>query len=161
MVALPHFGNIEQPTINTLLQVGVLDFWNTGPRSNENAILAQGTPFHPNQYIQYNPGGQPLFTNRDFDPTTLSVGYDPQTGRPQINGEMKGNAIARFGQFTARYVNYGLTMTLDGKVMSSANIQSAINGPFVIIGNFTQQQAQALVSVLKYAPLPFGLKQVS
>ncbi len=161
MVSLPHFGNIEQQTINTLLQVGVLDFWNTGPSSNQNAILAQGTPFHPNQYIQYNPGGHPLFTNRDLDPTTLSVDYDPQTGHPQIDCEMKGSATGRFGTFTAKYVDYGLTMTLDGKVLSSANIQSAINGPFVITGNFTPQQAQALVSVLKYAPLSFALKQVS
>lgn len=97
----------------------------------------------------------------DFDPTAFSVGFDPQTGRPQINGEMKGSAIGRFGNFTARYIEYGLTMTLDGKALFSANIESAINGPFVITGNFTQQQAQALVSVLKYAPLPFALKQVS
>lgn len=162
VVDLPHFGNNEQQTINTLLQVGVLDFWNTGPSSNQNAIIEQGTTFHPNQYIQYNPGSKPRFTNADVDPTAFSMGYDPQTGRPQINDEMKGGAIARFGNFTARYVEYGLTMTLDGKVLSSASIQSAINGPFVItIGNFTQQQVQALVSVLKYAPLPFALKQVS
>ena len=161
VVDLPHFGNNEQQTINTLLQVGELDFWITGPSSNENAILNEGVTFHPNQYIQYNPGGQPRFTSPDYDPNMFSVGFDPQTGRPQINGEMKGNAIGRFGTFTQMYVNYGLTITLDGNVLTSANIQSAINGPFVITGNFTQQQAQALVAVLRYAPLPFALKQVS
>ncbi|MEO8970286.1 MAG: hypothetical protein ABI406_01660 [Ktedonobacteraceae bacterium] len=158
---LPHFGNNEQQTINTLLQVGVLDFWNTGPSGNENAILAQGITFHPNQYTRYNPGGHPLFTNRDLNPGTFAVSFDQQTGHPQIDGEMKGNAIARFGTFTAKYIDYGLTITLDGKVMSSANIQSPINGPFVITGNFTPQQAQTFVSVLKYAPLPFALKQAS
>ncbi|HLJ32145.1 MAG TPA: hypothetical protein VKU38_00770 [Ktedonobacteraceae bacterium] len=161
VVDLPHFGNNEQQTINTLLQVGVLDFWNTGPSSNENAILPSDILFKPNQYIQYNPGGQPRFTSLDYDPASFSVASDSQTGRPQINGQMKGSAIGRFGAFTRMYINYGLTITLDGKVLSSANIQSPINGQFVITGNFTQQQAQALVAVLKYAPLPFALKVVS
>ena len=161
LVELPHFGGNEQQTINTLLENGIVAFWNTGPSTNTNAILAQGTTFDPRQYIQYNPGGQPPFTNHDLDPTSLSVGIDSQTGVSQINGEMKGDAIARFGTFTQKYINYGLTITLDGKVVSSATIESAINGPFVITGSFTQQRANAIVSILKGTPLPFALKRVS
>ncbi len=136
-------------------------FWNTGPSSNTNAIPAQGTTFDPSKYIQYNPGGQPPFTNQDLDPASLSVSFDQQTGAPQINGEMKGDAIARFGTFTNEYIGYGLTITLDGKVVSSAAIQAAIDGPFVITGSFTQQQANAIVSILKGTPLPFALKIVN
>jgi len=161
LVELPHFGGNEQQTINTLLENGIVAFWNTGPTTNTNEILAQGTTFDPSQYIQYNPGGQPPFTNQDLDPASLSVGRDPQTGALQINGEMKGDAIGRFGTFTQININYGLTITLDGKVLSSANIESAVTGPFVITGNFTQQQANAIVSILKETPLPFALKIVN
>lgn len=158
LVEFHSFGGGEMQIINTLLQVGVLDFWNTGPISNPNAILDQGAPFDPAPYIQYNPGGHPLFTSVDFEADAFSTNIDPQTGHTQIEGKMKGNAISRFETFTASHTGYGLTITLDGKVMSSANIQSAINGPFVITGNYTEAQIQALISVLKYGPLPFALK---
>ncbi|HVB21670.1 MAG TPA: protein translocase subunit SecD [Ktedonobacteraceae bacterium] len=147
--------------IQTLLQTGVLEFWNTGPSTNANAILAQGTTFVPSQYTQYNPGNQPAFTGKDLDPSQVSVGTDPQTGRIQINFEMKGDAISKFGTFTAKYVNYGLTITLDRKVVSSANIQSAINGQGVITGSFTQQSAQQIVTVLQYGALPLSLQIIS
>ncbi len=157
-----HFTNVNQSQITkTLLQVGVLDFWNTGLSSNPSAILDQGVTFHPAQYAQYNPGARPPFTNADIDPNSLSRIYDPQTSYPEINIQMKEPVIGRFGTFTAEYVGYGLTITLDGKVISSANIQSAINGPFVIPGNYTEPQIQALIAVLKFGPLPYALKIVS
>lgn len=161
-VELPGLTSGNQLSqIQTLLQAGVLEFWNTGPSSNANAILQQGTPFDPTQYTQYNPGNKPQFTGKDLDPSQVSVGTDQQTGKIQINFEMKGDAISKFGTFTAKYVNYGLTITLDRKVVSSANIQSAINGQGVITGSFTQQSAQQIVTVLQYGALPLSLKIIS
>ncbi len=39
-------------------------------------------------------------------------------------------------------------------------MQAEINGPFVIVGDFTQQQANAIVAVLKYGLLPVDFKQL-
>lgn len=71
---------------------------------------------------------------------------------------MKGRAIAGFSQFTASHIGEFLSLTLDGKIIESAIIQSQINGPGVISGNLDRQQASALVSVLKYPPLPVALR---
>jgi hypothetical protein len=152
---LPHFGGNEQQTINTLLETGTLAFWDTGSQS-----VAIGTTFNPQQYLQYNPGGQPSFTGRDLDPQYLAVTQD-QAGRPQINCEMKAQAIHRFQTYTADRIGIYLTITLDGKVLESATIESAIAGPFTLNGAFTQQRASALVSVLISGPLPVALKQVA
>ena len=154
-VDLPHFGGNEQETINTLLETGMLAFWDTGPQD-----FAIGTTFNPQLYLQYNPGGQPSFTGRDLDPQYLAVTQD-QAGRPQINCEMRDQAIHRFQTYTADRIGSYLTITLDGKVLESAVIESAIAGPFALDGNFTQQRASALVSVLQSGPLPVALKQVA
>jgi hypothetical protein len=152
-VELPHFGGNEQQIIDTLLGTGKLDFWGTG----KTAVLG-GTLFNPSQYAQYNPSGQPRFTGQDLDPNSLATSQD-KAGRPQINGRMKGDAIQRFQLYTAHNIGNYLTVTLDGKVLQSAVIESSISGPFVIFGLFTQQQARAIVSALKYGTLPFELKQ--
>ena len=62
-----------------------------------------------------------------------------------------------FGAFTQQNIGTYLTLTLDLQVIQSAIIQGAINGPAQMTGNFSQQQALALVSVLKYPPLPVVL----
>lgn len=153
---LPHFGGDEQQTINTLLETGILAFWDTGSQG----VAIVGTTFNPQQYLQYNPGGQPSFTGRDLDPQYLAVTQD-QAGRPQINCEMKDQAIHRFQTYTADRIGNYLTFALDGKVLESAIIESAIAGPFTLNAAFTQQQASVLVSVLISGPLPVSLKQVA
>ena len=73
---------------------------------------------------------------------------------------MKGDALKRFQRYTANNIGHSLTITLDGKVIESAIIHSSIAGPFEVSADFTQQQASAIVSVLKYGPLPVELKKL-
>ncbi|HLX56380.1 MAG TPA: protein translocase subunit SecD, partial [Ktedonobacteraceae bacterium] len=152
LVELPGLGGNQTAAINTLLQTGVLEFWNTG-----TSQLQQGAAFDPTQFTQYNPGGKALFTGKDLDPSQVYVGYDT-AGRPQINFEMKGDAIGKFGTFTSSNVGQYLTVTLDRSVIQSAQIQSAITGPGEITGQFSLAQAQQIVTVLKYGALPIALK---
>src|SRR5579863_421326 len=152
LVKLPGLGGNQTAAINTLLQTGVLEFWNTG-----TSQLQQGAAFDPTQFTQYNPGGKALFTGKDLDPSQVYVGYDT-AGRPQINFEMKGDAIGKFGTFTSSNVGQYLTVTLDRSVIQSAQIQSAITGPGEITGQFSLAQAQQIVTVLKYGALPIALK---
>ena len=92
VVELPKFSGNQQDAVDTLLKTGDLAFWDTGTQG-----LQDNSTFDPTQYTQYNPGGKPLFTGNDLDPTALSVGQDPQTGAYLINFGMKGDAAARFG----------------------------------------------------------------
>jgi preprotein translocase subunit SecD len=144
-------GNQDQQ-IRTILRPGNLEFWNTG-----QTPLAAGTVLDPAQFTQYNPGGKPQFSGKDLDPNQISVGTDQQTGAIVINFEMQGGAIAAFGDFTGKHVGQQLTITLDRKVISSATINNQINGPGIITGQFTQAQAQSIVTVLQYGALPLSL----
>ena len=150
-VELPGFNSGNQSeAINTLLKTGYLAFWNTGQTPLQN-----GTTIDPSQY-----GGNPVFTGKDLDPSQIGVSTDT-TGQPQINFEMKGGAIADFGTFTKNNIGNYLTVTLDGTVISSAVIQSAINGPGVINGQFTTDEATQIANVLRYGALPIALQIAS
>ncbi|HXZ06258.1 MAG TPA: protein translocase subunit SecD [Ktedonobacteraceae bacterium] len=155
-VELPGFTGNQTEAVNSLLKTGNLEFWSTGPSPAEI-----GSTFDPSQYIQYNPDGKPHFTGADLDPSQVYVSQDQQTGRPQISFEMQGDAISRFGTFTSQNIGQYLTVTLDRQVIESASINSAITGPGVITGNFTTDQAQQIVTVLKYGALKIPLKIAS
>lgn len=161
-VELPGFTGNQTNAINTLLQTGKLEFWDTGSTAvNIGEPLDPSNPNEANNqwqssFTQYNPGNQPWFTGKDLDPSQTYVSYD-QAGRPQISFEMKGGAIGTFGTFTGQHVGDYLTVTLDRTVIESAVIQNAITGPGVITGNFTLDQANQIVTVLKYGALPIAL----
>jgi preprotein translocase subunit SecD len=150
-VEVPHFGGDERASLDTLLNTGTVEFWNTGPSS-----LPLGSIFDPTQYTQYNPGGIAPFNGGNLDPGQVYVCQD-QAGRPEICFGMKGSAVGDFGTFTANNVGNYLTITLDKEVIESAVIQNAITGPGVITGNFTHQDAAVIASVLKYPSLPVAL----
>src|SRR5258707_5198212 len=154
-VELPGFSGNQNEAINSLLETGLLEFWNTG-----SSPVTLNSAFDPTQFTQYNPGNKPLFTGKDLDPNQVYVSQD-QAGRPQISFAMKGDAVAAFGTFTGKNVGSYLTVTLDKVVIESAVIQSAITGPGVITGKFTTQSAQQVVTVLKYGALPIALKIAS
>jgi preprotein translocase subunit SecD len=156
-VELPGYtsGNQSQ-AVNSLLKTGVLEFWNTGP--SPQGLVQTGTTFQPQDYTTYNPGGKPAFTGKDLDSSQIGVGRDEQTGHPQINFAMKGDAVGRFASFTRENIGMILTVTLDGKVIQSATIQSAITGPGVITGQFTLDEAQQVATLLRYGALPIALK---
>jgi preprotein translocase subunit SecD len=156
-VELPGFntGNQSQ-AIQTLLQSGNLEFWDTG-----STPVAENSTFDPSQYTSTNPGGKPWFTGKDLDPSQIGVSTNSQSGQLQINFAMKGDAVSKFGQFTQQHIGDYLTVTLDRKVINSAVIQSAINGPGVITGHFTLNEAQSIATVLRYGALPIALKIAS
>ncbi len=155
-VELPGFTGNQTEAVNSLLKTGNLEFWSTG-----STPVAVGSTFDPSQYLQYNPGSKPHFTGADLDSGQVFVGQDPQTGRPQVDFAMQGDAVGRFGTFTGQNVGQYLTVTLDRQVIESAVIQNAITGQGVINGNFTTQQAQQIVTVLKYGALKIPLKIAS
>ncbi len=160
LVELPNFtsGNQDE-AIKTLLKTGNLEFWNTGP--SPQGMIPAGSSFDPAKYTTNNPDGKAPFTGKDLDSTQIGVGTDEQTGRPQINFAMKGDALPRFGTFTQQNVGNVLTVTLDREVIESATIQSPITGSGVITGQFSSEEAQRIATVLRYGAFPIALKVAS
>jgi preprotein translocase subunit SecD len=159
-VELPGLTSGNQAeAVNTLLKTGSLEFWNTGPAPQ--GIVPSGSSFDPAHYAQYNPDGKPPFTGKDLDPAQIGIGSDEQTGGPQINFSMKGDAIGRFATFTQQNVGNILTVTLDRQVIESATINSTITGPGVISGQFSSEEAQRIATVLRYGALPIALQIAS
>jgi len=156
LVELPGFNSGDQnAAVNSLLKSGKLEFWSTG-----STPVQVNQAFDLTQFTQYNPGGKAQFEGKDLDAGKIFVGQD-ETGRPQIDFAMNGNATAKFYAFTQKNVQQYMTITLDGVVIQSAIIQSAINGQGVISGNFTQEEAQNIVTLLKYGALPISFTPVS
>lgn len=154
-VELPGYNSGNQfAGVQSLLQTGTLEFWNTGA-----TYVPDGTQFVPTQYGITN--NKPAFTGKDLDPKQVNAGLDSQTNQPEINFEMQGDAIGRFATFTQQNVGNYLTVTLDRKVIQSANIKSAINGPGQITGQFTSAQANQIATVLRYGALPISLQIAS
>lgn len=174
LIELPGLNSGDQQAIiNSLTKSGKLEFWSTGPNpisENQNCDPTPGSTLPNNacpsaQFEQYNLNAQgkftgPLFTGANLDPNQIFVGTD-QAGRPQINFAMKGAAVGEFFNFTQKNINQYLTVTLDGTVIQSAVIQSAINGAGQITGQFSQQQAQGIVNLLKYGALPVAFRVAS
>ena len=157
LVELPGYtsGN-QDATVKSLLKSGKLEFWGTGATA-----VPVGSTLDPAQFAHYNnPDGSAPFTGADLDPNQVYVGTD-ETGRPQINFAMKGAAVGKFFNFTQQNVGQYMTITLDGTVIQSAVINSAINGQGTIQGRFTQQEAQQTVTLLKYGALPVSFQVVS
>jgi preprotein translocase subunit SecD len=155
VVDLPQFSGDQQTALQTIIQAGKLEFWDTGSTG-----LADNTAFSPSNYTQYNPNGA-QFTGADLNPNSLAPSQDPTSGQYSINFSMNSAHAQAFGQFTSQHIGDYLTVTLDDNVITSAQIQSAITGNGQITGNFTLQQAQNIVNLLKSGALPITLQETS
>jgi preprotein translocase subunit SecD len=162
-VEIPHFTGDEQKTVDAMLKTGLLEFWDTGV----SGILSNNTQLVASQYADYNPKNAdgtpaPQFTGKDVDPSKLSASLSSNGGNTyQINFSMQGDAVSKFADYTKANIGHALTITLDGLVIASANIQSQISGQGQITGSFTQDEATAVVNTLKYGALPVVLEKAS
>ncbi|GHO43271.1 protein translocase subunit SecD [Ktedonospora formicarum] len=153
VVELPGYnsGN-QQADIANLLRTGKLEFWNTG-----STPLQNGDTLDPAQFAADNNGSdKALFVGNDLDPNSLGVSQDQQTSKYVIAFGMRGDAVGRLSTYTAQNVGKYMTITLDRKVISSAVIQSQLPGNGVIQGNFTVDEANQLVQLLKIGALPIS-----
>lgn len=90
-----------------------------------------------------------------------NVNVQMESNTAVVAFELKSDDAQTFADFTSANVGKYLTLVLDGKVISSPRINSAITGgKGVITGNFTIDSANALAVQLKYGALPVPLKIV-
>jgi len=76
-----------------------------------------------------------------------------------ISFSLKGPAIEKFGRLTERLIGQPLAIFLDGKLISSPTVRSAITGgEGQIEGSFTAEEAQDLAVQLNAGALPVPVK---
>jgi preprotein translocase subunit SecD len=161
----PGLDNTDE-VLATIQQTGLLEFVDTGD-INFPAGSAIQTDF------AFGSGTEAPPTTEGEDPPTIyhtiMTGKDlrqvqvtqDQLGQYVIQFDLTPEGADIFGAHTAANVGKYLTIVLDGTVISSPVINSAIpDGSGIIQGSFTSETANALAVQLRYGSLPIPLKVV-
>lgn len=91
------------------------------------------------------------------DIANATSGTNPQSGAWVVNVEFEGEARDFWPVYTGQNIGRQTAFTLDSRVISDPQINTAITTPGTeITGRFTQQQAQDLANALKYGSLPLS-----
>ncbi len=160
-----EFPGIDNPeeVIATLRETGLLEFVDTGAESIPPSTEIQ-TDFGltEEEIAKLEDQGVTVYHTVMTGVALDTVKVQPdQLGNPNIAFTLKSDYAKIFGDYTASHVGQYLTIVLDGKVISSPVINSAIpDGQGVIQGSFTSDEANALAVQLRYGSLPIPLKVV-
>jgi preprotein translocase subunit SecD len=95
-----------------------------------------------------------VITGRDLKTARMSQG---QFNEPNVAFVLTREGGRKFADTTGASIGRNLAIVLDGKVMSAPTIEDRINDQGIIRGDFTFQEVQDLVTVLRSGALPAGL----
>ena len=123
----------------------------------------------PAKYLDVNPGEavDPSKADQYVWLATGITGKDLKQARAVSDGagnwlisfSLKGDAVSKFGKLTERLIGKPLAIFLDGKLISSPTVRSAITGgEGQIEGRFTAEEAQDLAVQLNAGALPAPVK---
>ena len=120
----------------------------------EDAEIVRGDPTrgHPGFYLV-----EKVATVSGKDLRTVRRGTD-EWNNPAVSFTLTAEGGRRFEQVTGANVGRALAIILDNKVQSAPNINTRIGDSGIIQGQFTIEQADDLVVVLKAGALPAGIK---
>jgi SecD/SecF fusion protein len=133
---------------------------------DEAQRASQTAPESPRQIVVERPGGTDELTagkvvvdNRA--PNMVSASYlsntNPttnETGQPAVGFEFGGAGATLFADMTGENINRSMAIVLDGKAMSIATINARISRNGILEGNFTADEVNDLVSILRAGSLP-------
>jgi preprotein translocase subunit SecD len=87
--------------------------------------------------------------------TDAGPSFDPYTNAPQVSLTMDGFGASRWAQITGANIGQPVAIVLDNLVYTFPTIQGRIpNGRTQITGNFSRQEVEDIVTVLKSGALP-------
>lgn len=136
-----------------------------GQRGEVNFIETSGTPLMVATDVSTKlctsactPGQYAIvFTGAQLDPNALSATRDQQSQQPTVTFAFAQPYRQQFADYTRQHIGQYLTIALDDKVIESATIQSEIDGQGQITGLASMDDAQALVTDLRYHALPLAV----
>ena len=95
-------------------------------------------------------------TGADLQQST--VGFDQNTGKPQVSLSFSSNGAKKFADITKKNVGKIVAIALDNQVVEAPRVNEPIfGGKAVITGNFTTQTAKTLQIQLNAGALPISL----
>jgi protein-export membrane protein SecD len=135
-------------------QTGRLDFVPI-PRGMQPPV--QGQPLD----LRVTP---PLFAGERV--TSATIGADSRTGGRTVNFTLDDEGARLFAEHTRANIREFFAITLDSVVISAPEINEPITGGQVQISSggiagFPLQEAQELVTILRFGQLPFPVEEVS
>lgn len=89
---------------------------------------------------------------------TASQGYD-QENKPCIQLELTKQGEQLFGDMTAKCIGQQIAIYLDGELLMSPTVETAIYGSVQITGNYTVETAADMAMQLQSGALPMDLRQ--
>ncbi|MCD6518795.1 MAG: protein translocase subunit SecD [Anaerolineae bacterium] len=161
LVELPGVKDPEA-AIATLKETGLLEFVDTGTEYLPPGTVVR-TDFETSAEAsqEISPTGKiyhTVLTGRHLK--SARVEFD-RSGLPVIAFELDSEGAKVFAEHTAKNVDRFLAIVLDKKVISCPRIKSAIpEGRGQITGQFTVEEAKAMVLQLRYGALPIPLKVI-
>lgn len=95
------------------------------------------------------------------DVKEASVAYTSSTG-PQVSLVLNESGTTKFAQATETYLGQSISIKMDGEVISSPTVQSAItDGNVAISGMGSVSEAKSLAALINGGELPVSIKQAS
>ena len=97
-----------------------------------------------------------------MDGSALQTAYatKDENSKPAISFTLTKEGANIFGDMTAKSIGKAITIQLDGNVLMSPTVQSAIYGGQVLVtGSFTEERAQNYALQLQSGALPLDLRQ--
>jgi len=84
-----------------------------------------------------------------------------QTMEYMVSFELNDEGAKKFADATSKFLKQQISITVDGKAISSPTVQSVINGgKGQITGNFTLESAQDLAMQIESGALPLDLQEI-
>lgn len=143
-----------------------LSFWEKGATSSGAVVKSKSDletlfatqsayPVSVIQVLGTNPRKTNL-TGRDLSET--SIGFDPNTGKPQVQLNFTSDGARKFADITKRNVSKIVAIVLDDMVIEAPSVNEPIlDGNAVITGAFTYDTAKVLSTQLNAGALPVPL----
>jgi preprotein translocase subunit SecD len=158
VVQVPGVSDINQ--VRSLVgSTGQLTFVPLPPAQYGTNGTSGSTPL-PQPGAAIDKSLQPLFGGDQI--ASANASFDTTTNQRAVAFTLKSQAASVFGTWSAAHIGDYFAIVLDGNVVSTPYIQSAIpNGQGQITGSFTAAEMNNLVTVLQYGALPFPLQEIS
>ncbi|HET7089561.1 MAG TPA: protein translocase subunit SecD [Anaerolineae bacterium] len=142
------------------------------PVVTDTSALTSTTPITPAVptvdplEAQFGPIYPTLITGADLRPESLQLDED-EFGRPAVAFEVVADKVSVLQEYTTVYQPTSsrpggyLCIVLDNRVQSCPQIQSALPGRGIITVGGDVEQAQSLLTLLRYGALPVSMQVVS
>jgi len=158
IVEIPGVTDVNQAE-ELVGQTAKLTFWEQGPTgpkvASPSASQIASWPPGITQFLGPNPKETTLGGS---DLKSASVGFNSQSGQPEVLLQFTSSGTKKFADITKRNIGNYVAIVLDNQIVSAPRVSEVIpNGSASITGSFTTAQANALQIQLNAGALPVPL----